>query len=139
MSMRGFKIFINEDVLYIYKVQKDNSVYVVAVEESTTEGYTVKNMTLQTDLYGQELEKYIVYALSTYKPEVKIQELSTKEVYDKVDDMIEDISKQDAVAVLDTFVLPEKKQSTTQSILADILQLSYKERSEILVALIDMM
>lgn len=42
MSMRGFKIFINEDVLYIYKVQKNNSVYVVAVEESTTEGYTVK-------------------------------------------------------------------------------------------------
>lgn len=137
--MKDFKIFISEGVLYIYKKKKSGEIQVVAVEEDIEEGYIVKTKLLDTSLTGQELEKYIVYAMSNYKPDVKASELSSKEVYDKVDNMTEGMSKDDTVAVLNTFVLPEKKKTPVESILADILKLSYKERSDVLVALLDMM
>lgn len=136
--MKKFKLFINEDILYIYK-QCNNGVYVVAVEENSVDGYNVKSMSIETSLSGQELEEYIAYAMSNYKPDEKAVELSTNEVYEKVDDMIDDMSKSDAEAVIKPFVLPEKKKSPVESILTDILQLSYKERSDVLVALLDMM
>ena len=137
-KMKKFKIFINDDVLYIYK-PCGKGVYVVAVEENDLEGYNVKNMSIETNLSGQELEQHIVYAMSNYKPDERATELSTTEVYEKVDDMIDDISKSDAETVLKPFVLPEKKKTPVESILADILQLTYKERSDVLVALLDMM
>lgn len=131
--MKDVKLFIDGFILYIYKAMKDGRIYVVAVEDEDI-GYSVRNITLETNLTGQELERYIVYAMANYKPEESIEELSKDEVYDEVDNIGIVDSK-----VLDLFVVPEKKQTPVESILADILQLSYKERSDVLIALLDMM
>lgn len=139
--MQDVKIFISGDILYIYKLKSDGEVYVVAVEEDASIGYSIRYISLvnKSNLTGEELEEYIIFAISNNSPKLKAQELSTDEVYSEVDEMIDDMSKEDTVRVLNTFVLPERKQTPVESILADILKLSYKERSDVLIALLDMM
>lgn len=132
--MRNIKLFIDGDSLYIYKFKSTGKIYVVSVEDSE-DGYSIKNLTLETNLTGQELEKYIVYSFANYKPEVTATDLTKDEVYDT----IKDIGAVPDTNLLNPFILPEKKQTPVESILEQILQLSYKERSDVLVALLDMM
>ena len=140
-SMKDVKIFISGDILYIYKVKSNGDIHVVAVEEDTSYEYSIRTISLKNkdSLVGEELEEYIIYAISDKQSKLKAQELSKDEVYSEVDDIIDEMSKEDTVRVLNTFVLPEKKQTPVESILADILKLSYKERSDVLIALLDMM
>ena len=139
--MKDVKIFISGDILYIYKVKSNGDIYVVAVEEDTSYEYSIRTISLKNkdSLVGEDLEEYIIYAISDKQSKLKAQELSKDEVYSEVDDIIDEMSKEDTVRVLNTFVLPEKKQTPVESILADILKLSYKERSDVLIALLVMM
>lgn len=132
--MKNTKIFIDNDSLFIYKFKNNNNVCVTSVEDSE-DGYTVKSMCLSTSLTGQKLEDFIVESFANHKPEIKATELEGKEVYD----VVEDIGIMPNTDLLKPFILPQKKQTPVESVLEQIMQLSYKERSDVLVALLDMM
>lgn len=134
--MEDIKTFINENILYIYKVYQDGCVFVISILKEK-EGYTAKAEIIENNNEStSELEKNITEGIAATK-DVKFNQ--SKEDLCRVLSSSMDIPINQAETILSTFVIPEKKQTNVQSILADILNLSYKERSEILVALIDMM
>lgn len=135
--MKDIRMFIQDSVLYLY--DRSNSrvglnTVVVCVGRQDDNMYFVKSKEIDIGkIKTSKLEKILVKELSTESVKYLNKDKISSYIKGLLD--VEDLSLDLALSVIS----PDVYETKVQKILKEVLTLSYKERSDLLLAIADML
>lgn len=135
--MKDIRMFIQDSILYLYDRSNSRvglSTVVVCVGRQDDNMYFVKSKEIDIGkIKTSKLEKILVKELSTESVKYLNKEKISSYIKGLLD--VEDLSLDLALSVIS----PDVYETKVQKILKEVLTLSYKERSDLLLAIADML